>query len=174
MNAGDRLTNVLRHSAARMGSPVWRRLRPRMETIANRAAAEAADRAAERAITHADDVAGSLRGDLDQLRQEIGRLRGDVDALRGDVDTLRGRMDEAAHHNRLLPEQVAALEVRFGELEAERRLAVVDNGDASESRTALDEIRSEHQRIRARLAVMASYEERLGRLENTISGRQPS
>jgi chromosome segregation ATPase len=169
MNAGDRLTNALRHSAARMGSPVWRRLRPRVETIAHRvateAAAEAGARVADHAMRHADELAGSLRGDLDRLGQEIGRLR-------GDVDTLRGRLDEVAHHNRLLPEQVAALEVRFGELEGGRRLAAVADVDTTQSRTALDEIRSEHQRIRARLAVMASYEERLGRLENAIAGRQ--
>lgn len=171
MNAGDRLTNVLRSSAARVGSPVWRRLRPRMETIAHRVATEAAAHAAadavERARSHTDDLAGALRGDIDRIHEEIGRLR-------GDVDVLRGRMDEAAHHNRLLPEQVAAIEVRLGDLEADRRIADVADGDADASRTALDEIRSEHQRIRARLAVMASYEERIGRLENAIDDRQPS
>lgn len=171
MNAGDRLTNVLRSSAARVGSPVWRRLRPRMETIAHRAAADVAAYAAadalDRARSHADDLAGALRGDIDRVREEIGRLRGDVDAL-------RGRMDEAAHHNRLLPEQVAAIEVRLGDLEADRRIADIPEGDADTSRTALDEIRSEHQRIRARLAVVASYEERLGRLENAIKDCQPS
>ncbi|WP_309111694.1 N-acetylneuraminate synthase family protein [Saccharothrix sp.] len=80
------------------------------------------------------------------------------------------------HHTRLLAEQVAAIEVRLGTLEADRRLPVGGAGDGDDSGEAaalLDAVRSEHSRVRARIAAVASYEERIHRLENALA-HQPS
>ncbi|HEX3783065.1 MAG TPA: hypothetical protein VHX38_25645 [Pseudonocardiaceae bacterium] len=164
MISKERLEDLLRRSAVRAGSPVWRRVRPRMETIAVRAA---------------DIVAQPLRADLARLwnevngrHEEVDRLREELNRLREEFYDARRRLDDFEHHNKLMPEQVAAIEARLSDLEAGASTAAKNGGDNSgESTAVLDEIRTEHRRIRARLTAVALYEERIGRLENSIAER---
>jgi len=114
-----------------------------------------------------------------------GRLKRRVDAA------IRWRTDEAVHpvarraqdlHDwvarveatakwtanevRRLAPQVAAIEARIADLDDLLRRREIDAATASEpERTMLDLIATEHERVRVRLAAVASYEERLRRLE---------
>ncbi|MBW4716776.1 hypothetical protein [Saccharothrix obliqua] len=110
MTNPDKVKDALRHAAARAGAPVWRRLRPRVEVIA----ARAADHAAARAVEHAERLADPLRADVAELRDEIAELRAALAETRVRVENLE-------HHTRLVPEQVAAVEVRLAGLEADHR-----------------------------------------------------
>jgi hypothetical protein len=65
---------------------------------------------------------------------------------------------------RLAP-QVAAVEARLADLDDRLRRDAVDGGGNEAERTMLEMISAEHERVRARLAAVASYEERLRRLE---------
>ena len=69
----------------------------------------------------------------------------------------------SANELRRLAPQVAAIEARLADLDDDRRRGAA--GGTDDSRTALELIAAEHERIRARLAAVASYEERLRRLE---------
>ena len=69
----------------------------------------------------------------------------------------------SANELRRLAPQVAAIETRLGDLDDLRRREGVDGTD--DQRTMLDTIAAEHERVRARLEAVASYEERLRRLE---------
>lgn len=77
-----------------------------------------------------------------------------------------------ANEMRRIAPQVAAIESRLADLDdlvRRRELAASGESDAGvtggEERALLDEIASEHERVRVRLAAVASYEERLRRLE---------
>lgn len=68
----------------------------------------------------------------------------------------------------ILDSQVGALEMRLADLtdQASAARLAVGERDAVEARSLLDEIRTEHARIRERFGVVAAYEERLRRLED--------
>lgn len=70
----------------------------------------------------------------------------------------------SANELRRLAPQVAAIEARLADLDDLRRRDAVAGTD--EQRTMLDMIAAEHERVRARLEAVASYEERLRRLES--------
>ena len=67
---------------------------------------------------------------------------------------------------RRLAPQVAAIEARLADLDDALRHPTVE-GDGDE-RAMLDMIAAEHERVRVRLAAVASYEERLRRLETEL------
>ena len=71
-----------------------------------------------------------------------------------------------ANELRRLAPQVAAIEARIADLDDLLRRREIDAATASEpERRMLDLIATEHERVRVRLAAVASYEERLRRLE---------
>jgi hypothetical protein len=150
MKDSDDVKAALRAAARFVGSPVWRRLRPRVEGIAARYAGQAESRAAG----HADRGDAALRSELDRVRQELHDLRGVCDTVRVTADT-------ALHEVSMIAAQAAAVDERLGALERAEPSGPVD----PEARSLLAEVRSEHARIRARLTAVAGYEERIGRLE---------
>lgn len=141
---------VLRVIVRRAGEPVWSRLWPRVEAVAER---------------HARRAARESREELDRLRAE---LRAEIAPLREAVDRLSGlvgQVDRTANDVRRLVPHVAALDQRVAGLE---RPPVADAAECGEGRALVDEIRSEHARVRARLSAVARYEERIARLERTL------
>jgi hypothetical protein len=143
--------HVLRAIARRVGEPVWSRLWPRVEAVAER---------------HATRVARQLRGELGDLRTE---LRAELAGLRETVDRLGAlveRVEWTENEVRRIGPHVAAIDQRVAGLE---RAEPVAGGDAAEGRTLVDEIRSEHARIRARLSAVASYEHRIATMEQAVT-----
>ena len=142
--------DTLRAMARWASTPVWNRLRPRVETIA---AARSAD------------VARELRAELADLRAELASgildLRAAIDAahrdLGGQMVSLQSRIGS---HVAALDERVALLE--------RPPVADGDAGDQAVARSLVDEIRAEHAKVRARLSAVAGYEHRIATLERTL------
>ncbi|MBC6451109.1 hypothetical protein [Actinokineospora xionganensis] len=155
MSDTEKAKELLRAAARQISSPVWRRIRPRIETIA----ARYAQQAERHAIDHADRTTQAMR-------DEIGALRREVEHLRHIADELRPRTDTATHEVRAMGTQVAAVDERLAVLERNVEIGIATDADNGEARSLVDEIRDEHARVRARLTAMASYEERIGRLEH--------
>lgn len=140
----------------RTGEPVWSRLWPRVEAVAQR---------------HAAGAALELRGEIAELRTEI---RGDLAALHEAVDRLAGlfgRMDWTEGETRRIGPHVAALDQRVACLE--RPIDVVDDDQRREARSLVTEIRTEHSRVRARLSAVAAYEHRITQLERAVEADWP-
>ncbi|HKC27671.1 MAG TPA: hypothetical protein VKB75_06630 [Jatrophihabitans sp.] len=72
-----------------------------------------------------------------------------------------------ANEMRRLAPQVAAIEARLADIEDRLRRAPVEGSATDAERTMLDLISAEHERVRVRLSAVASYEERLRRLETS-------
>ncbi|SDJ34050.1 hypothetical protein SAMN05192558_108124 [Actinokineospora alba] len=154
MSDTDKAKELLRAAARQIGSPVWQRIRPRIETIAARYALQAE----REAIAHSDRTTQAIR-------EEINALRREVNDLRHIADELRPRTDTATHEVRAMGTQVAAVDERLAILERTAEISTTTDADNGEARALVDEIRDEHAKVRARLTAMASYEERIGRLE---------
>jgi chromosome segregation ATPase len=142
--------NALRVLARWTGSPVWSRIRPRVETIA-------ADRSAA--------VARELRAELADLRAE---LQSNVTDLRSAVAATDERINHVAWTQERLGPQIAAVDERLAVLERPEP-AAGDPAEQAEARSLVEEIRSEHARVRARLSAVASYEHRIAQLEQTLT-----
>lgn len=125
------------------GRPVFGRLRPRIEFIAM-----------ER-----------LRPELDAVRADLGNLRRDVEQVTKDLD---GHVKWLYDEQRRLAPHLAALEARVAAFERPGSVARLEDR-LEYSADEADEVRAEHARIRARLAAVSKYEERLARLEETIA-----
>ncbi|WP_143249891.1 hypothetical protein [Amycolatopsis sacchari] len=126
--------------------PLWRKLRWRIEQVTEQRHGPRFD---------------ELRRELDGLRGEVHTLR---EELRGHVEAITNRLDWHDNELKLMTPILSGLQTRVAELE---RPGVAE-GDP---RPALDEVRAEHARIRARLTAVAKYEERLARVEDTLSTR---
>jgi predicted nuclease with TOPRIM domain len=115
---------------------------------------------------------------FDDVHAQLGDLRGRVERIEGRLDELGGhghhlgeRLDHVAHESswsanelaRLAP-QVAAFETRL-EQQARPQVYTGELADLPEARLLVDVVREEHARVRARLALVSAYEERLRRLE---------
>jgi hypothetical protein len=139
--------------ARRTGEPVWSRLWPRVEAVAQR---------------HAAGVAHELRGEIADLRTE---LRADVADLRDAVhrlESLFGRMDWTEGETRRIGPHVAALDQRVAGLERRPSDLTTDDDQQREARSLVTEIRTEHSRVRARLSAVAAYEHRITQLEQAV------
>ena len=109
------------------------------------------------------------------LDAEVRRLREDTDRRLAELDRRLGAVERQADWSanelaRLAP-QVAALETR---VEQKARPTVLAGGleDLPEARGLVDLVRDEHARVRARLAMVSAYEERLRRLEQRLPPRE--
>jgi chromosome segregation ATPase len=114
-----------------------------------------------------------------QATQQLARHAKRLDRLSGRLDTITEQLRPltiASNHrdaeHELLTAQMGALQERMGEIE--ERLGtgtfVADDDERAEARSLVDEIRHEHQQIRVRMQIISHYEERLRRLEGTVSG----
>jgi chromosome segregation ATPase len=152
------MKHALRGIVRRTGEPVWSRLWPRVEAVAER---------------HAAGAARELRGEIAELRTE---LRGDVAALHEAVDRLSslfGRMDWTEGETRRIGPHVAALDQRLAGLERQPTELITDDDQQREARSLVTEIRTEHSRVRARLSVVAAYEHRITQLERAVEADWP-
>lgn len=124
---------------------------------------------------HTDVIAG-LRARLDTQQQaatEQGKRLKDLEARVKDLD--RARVMEAAERERR-DAQFGTLEVRLADLE-ERFVAAPaggavtppDEAELAEARGLVEDVRTEHARVRARLQVVSAYEERLRRVEESVA-----
>lgn len=107
----------------------------------------------------AQQVVDSSHGD--RLRAVEDRLA----ALEGRVGGFEPRLIEAEQAIQRLAPQVSALEKRVEDLRDGAQPVQADDAQVAEARQLLDAVRAEHERIRARLALVSSYEERLRLLE---------
>lgn len=135
----------------------------------------------------------TLRDKLAKQVTALADVRGRVDALAKRADAQDRRIKElealtkdlgrAANLDTVERErrdlQAGAVETRLADLEqrlADALAARADGGapapDAAalaEGRSLLDEVRDEHARARARMQVVAAYEERLRRVEESVA-----
>ncbi|HEX3786847.1 MAG TPA: hypothetical protein VHW44_03230 [Pseudonocardiaceae bacterium] len=145
--------------------PVWNRV--------ERIAAKHSALASERADRRFDEVWGRLDGsgrDIDRAHGRLDEVAGWHTDLATEFRNLRDRVGKLEHELSRVGAQLGALDTRVAKTE---RPAVVttDGPPPAEAVALLDEIRAEHQRVRARLAAVASYEERIGRLETPQAAR---
>ncbi|HEX4723844.1 MAG TPA: hypothetical protein VH333_15115 [Pseudonocardiaceae bacterium] len=141
---------ALRAVARWAGNPVWNRLRPRIETIA-----------AERSDALARELRAEIAGLRAELTESVANLRAALDATNVD---LGGQIGSAESR---IGSQAAALDERVAVLERPPALAG-DSAEQAAARSLVDEIRTEHARVRARLSAVASYEHRIATLEQTL------
>jgi uncharacterized coiled-coil protein SlyX len=121
-------------------------------------------------------VAWRVAAQLDPVRDAVHRLEeihagdrlADLERRLGEFEERLGAVEResawSANELARLNPQVAAFETR---LEQQARPEVLTGGleDLPEARNLVDTIREEHARVRARLALVSAYEERLRRLE---------
>lgn len=156
-----RFVDVRVERKLRPATHAWqRRLDNRVRPLANRIAAvdrhrQRLDRHRQRLHAHGL-VLGNQRKRLNQLEKSVAGLRRELRQTNAAVE-------------RIIP-QVAAQEHRIETLR--ERLTVApsaQDGDAVEARRLIDEVQRQHARIRERLSGIAFYEERLRKLEATVT-----
>ncbi len=126
--------------------PVMARLRPRIEQIAT-------DR---------------IQPELDRLHADLAELRRDAERATQELD---GHVKWLYDEQRRLAPHLAALEARIAAFE--RPGSVARLAERLEyAPDEAEEVRAEHARIRARLAAISKYEERLARLEEDVAARR--
>jgi chromosome segregation ATPase len=142
--------DALRGIARWTGTPVWNRIRPRVEAIADQRSAA---------------VARELRAALADLRAE---LHGNVADLRAAIQATHDRVNQVEWAQERLGPQVAAVDERVAVLERPAPDAG-DQDERQEARSLVEEVRAEHARVRARLSAVATYEHRIARVEETLA-----
>ncbi|MCZ2829758.1 hypothetical protein O2W14_13025 [Modestobacter sp. VKM Ac-2986] len=114
---------------------------------------------------------GDLRGRVERIEHRLDELGGHDRHVDGRIDHVERRLDPVQQESswsanelaRLAP-QVAAFETRL-EQQSRPQVYTGELADLPEARMLVDVVREEHARIRARLALVSAYEERLRRLE---------
>ena len=107
-----------------------------------------------------------LRGELHDMRRRLDELHPEkrLAELERRMDAVERESSWSANELARLNPQVSAFETR---LEQQARPDVLTGAlaDLPEARNLIEAIREEHARVRARLALVSAYEERLLRLE---------
>ncbi|HET7821757.1 MAG TPA: hypothetical protein VFL10_09540 [Ornithinibacter sp.] len=118
----------------------------------------------------------TLRTRLDEQKQRIARQDQRMKALEARVKDLNRATSLDLREGERRDSHVGALEVRLADLEqvlADSASGVTatrpDDDQLAAGRTLLDEVRTEHARIRARMQVVSAYEERLRRVEESVT-----
>jgi len=163
---------LARKLARTVSEPFTARLWPRVEAIA----AAHAGKASERADRENDALREQLMVRIDGSATDIDRAHGRIDevaawhtALGEEFAKLRDRVGKLEHELSRVAAQLAAVDTRLAL--AERSPVVVggEPADLSRATALVDEMRAEHRKMAARLTAIASYEERIGRLEEHLS-----
>ena len=122
----------------------------------------------------------SLRGRTEDQQKKLAAQDKRVKDLEAKVAYLeRARTLETVERERR-DAQFGTLEVRLAELEqqlgdarparpGDDGAAAVDGDDLAAARRLVDEVRTEHERIRVRMQVVSAYEERLRRVEESVA-----
>ena len=122
-------------------------------------------------------IAWRVAEQVDPLRAEMHELERRLEHRIGELDRRLGAVEResgwSANELARLNPQVSAFETR---LEQQARPEVLTGGleDLPEARNLVELIREEHSRVRARLALVSAYEERLRRLEARVLAEQPT
>ena len=158
------LTARLRRRVSRVlrSSKPFRDMGKRVDDVDQR------QRRLEREVARSDQRRGRQQ---DEQRAALERLTGIAGRGRGAALTPVERAEDLRQvdHQRLLT-QVAVYEERLARLEdAAGPQPTEVGGDLGEARTLLEEIRTEHAQVRARMQVIAWYEERLRRVESGVA-----
>jgi septal ring factor EnvC (AmiA/AmiB activator) len=111
-----------------------------------------------------------LRADL---HESLGRLEHRLAEMERRLDTVARESAWAANELARLNPQVSAFETRL-EQQARPEVITGDLQDLPEARSLVEIVREEHARVRARLALVSAYEERLRRLEARMLAEQPT
>ena len=116
----------------------------------------------------------TLRARVDEHQRRMAQKDQQVKELEARVTYLdRARVMEAAERERR-DAQFGTIEVRLADLEqrlADTRSRVADpptDDELSRATGLVEEVRTEHARIRARMQVISAYEERLRRVEESV------
>lgn len=156
---------------------------PRNSADARRIARGALRRIGQPLIARVRNVATQVVTErLVEVTGRIGDLEGrtsgnaarieDVVAWHADLGaefrSLRDRVGKLEHELSRVGAQLAALDTRVAEGERPPVTVAGDGAPPAEAIELVEEIRAEHQRVRARLTAVASYEERIGRLEERL------
>jgi len=110
---------------------------------------------------------GDLVPRLDDLERRMGDVERAVSELRERLDRTTGTAEWSANELARLAPQAAAFEERL-ERAARPTVLTGELTDVPEARELLTAVREEHARVRARLALVSAYEERLRRLEDAV------
>ena len=99
-----------------------------------------------------------------ELHESLGRLEHRLAEIERRLDAVQRESAWSANELARLNPQVSSFETR---LEQQARPEVLTGAleDLPEARSLVETIREEHARVRARLALVSAYEERLRRLE---------
>jgi hypothetical protein len=120
-------------------------------------------------------VAEHLEPVRKELDQRLQRLDDSVStrlaALERRLDAVDRQASWSANELARLGPQAAAFETRLEE-RASPSVLTGELGDLPEARSLIEAVREEHARVRARLALVSAYEERLRRLEERVLPRQ--
>lgn len=127
--------------------------------VLNRRIDRAVRAAEERQERRLHEVAARLVAEKDAESAEQHRMR---ELQVGEIRTHVHDLDDQV---RRISAQLVALEHRVAELERPPVGLAAEPADRREARGLLDEVRIEHRRVRAELATIAFYEERIARLE---------
>ncbi len=167
--------DVAKSLARVVAEPLANRFWPKVEEIAARHSAQASERADERLAEFRAEYTERVEG----MARDVDRAHGRIDEVAGwhtdlgvEFNNLRDRVGKLEHEISRIGAQLAALDTRVAGVERTVALPAGTEQTAQEAADAalLTEIRAEHQRVRARLTAVASYEERIGRLEESLPG----
>lgn len=126
------------------------------------------------------DKAMRWRAD-EQVRQHLAGVNDRLDSLERRLDEFGQRLDKIGHDNfwtaeemRRVAPQVAALDSRLEDLRQGMHPVSGSVEEIEQARNVLDEVRREHERVRARLTAVAWFEDRLRKLEDQLAARDTS
>ncbi|EME60078.1 MULTISPECIES: hypothetical protein [Amycolatopsis] len=117
-----------------------------------------------------DERLRDLNGRVNDLEHATADHRRRLDGAESGLEHARGDLRwTRAELDRLIP-SVAAQEAQLEDLRESLSLPVhADKPELAEARSLIQEIQRQHAQIRVRLAGIARYEDRLRRLEDTIT-----
>ncbi len=117
-----------------------------------------------------DERLRDLNGRVNELEHATADHRRRLDGAEGDLEHARGDLRwTRAELDRLIP-SVAAQEAQLEDLRESISLPVhADKPELAEARSLIQEIQRQHAQIRVRLAGIARYEDRLRRIEETVT-----
>jgi predicted nucleic acid-binding Zn-ribbon protein len=92
-----------------------------------------------------------------------------LDEVAARLNRQHGRIAAVERELARIGPQVAAIEVRLEDLRQRLDQPGSNDAERAEAASLVEEIRREHQRIRARISAATRYEERLRQLEETVS-----
>lgn len=85
------------------------------------------------------------------------------------LDRQHGRLGEVERDLARIGPQVAALEARFEDLRQQLTVPQPGSEELTQAGALVEQIRREHERMRARVSAAARFEERLGQLEDQMT-----